>query len=59
MSKDPSDSGVDLCVVKHAEKGRSRQLGLGYIHSHLLLVEWLDAAADKGLQEVHAHQPTS
>jgi hypothetical protein len=27
-------------------------------HSYLSLAEWLDAAADKGPQEAHAHQPT-
>jgi hypothetical protein len=28
-------------------------------HRHLLSAEWLDMAADKGPQEVRAHQPTS
>jgi hypothetical protein len=60
IRKDPPNLGVDLRTVQLCGEGT---IGTTWPqihpHSHLLLAEWLDAAADKGPQEVHARQPTS
>jgi hypothetical protein len=59
MSKDPLDLDVDLRIVQLGREGMIRTTWpQKYPYSYLSLVEWLDAAADKGPQEVHAHQPT-
>jgi hypothetical protein len=59
MSKDPPDSGVDLRIVQlYVEWMIEITWPRIHPHSYLSLVEWLDAAADKGPQEAHAHQPT-
>jgi hypothetical protein len=60
MDKDPSDLSVDLRIVHLGIEGavgttRPRI----HPHCHLPSPEWLDVVADKGPQEVHAHQLTS
>jgi hypothetical protein len=60
MSEDPSDKGVVLCIIQLCVEGMLvTTLPRIHPHSYLSLVEWLDAVADKGLEELHAHQPTS
>jgi hypothetical protein len=52
--------GVDIHTVQlYGEETIRTTWPWIYPHSHLSLVEWLGVAADKGPQEVHAHQPTS
>jgi hypothetical protein len=52
--------GVDLHIAQLLKEGT---IGTAWPrihpHDHLPSVEWLDAVTDKGLQEVHARQPSS
>jgi hypothetical protein len=60
MSKDSlPPPGVDLRIIQLYGEG---VIGTTWprIHprSHLSLAEWLDVMANKGSQEIQAHQPT-
>jgi hypothetical protein len=53
------DVGVDLCIIQLCGEGMIETTWhCIHPHSHLSLAKWLDAAANKGLQEIHADQPT-
>jgi hypothetical protein len=60
MGKNPPDLGVDLRIAQLREEGT---IGTTWTqihpHSHSSLMEWLNTTADKGPQEVYAHQPSS
>jgi hypothetical protein len=49
MSKDPPNSGVDICIIQLYREGMIETTWY-QIHpqSYLALVKWLDAVADKG-----------
>jgi hypothetical protein len=59
-SKSPQDSGVHLCIIQLCGEG-TIETTWPRIHPHSLLslAEWSNTVADKGLQQVHARQPSS
>jgi hypothetical protein len=61
MSKDPSDSGVDLRIAQlYREEGTvGTTWPQIHLYGHSSLTEWLDPRGKKGLKEGHAHQPSS
>jgi hypothetical protein len=60
MSKNPPGPGVDFRITQLCEEGMIMTTWPWIQpHSHSLLTEWLNAAADKVPQEVHARQPSS
>jgi hypothetical protein len=59
MNNNPSDLGVDPCIIQLGEEGTVKATWPQVCpHRHIPSSEWLDAAANEGLQEVRAHQPT-
>jgi hypothetical protein len=54
MSKNPPDLGVDLNIAQLCEEGTVMTTWPQiHTHSHFSLMEWLNVASEKGLQEVH------
>jgi hypothetical protein len=58
MSKNPLDLGVDLCIAQLYGEGTTGTIW-PWIHpfGHLSPMKELDPVAEKGLQELRAHQP--
>jgi hypothetical protein len=60
MIMDPSDPSVDLHISQLFREGTVRTTWpQAHPHGHLSLAERLIPAAEKGPQEVHAHQPST
>jgi hypothetical protein len=56
--KDPLDPSIDLHIVQLSSEGAVGATGPRiHPHGHRPLSEWLNVAAYKGSQEVHACQP--
>jgi hypothetical protein len=60
MEKDPSDLGIDLCIVQLGGEGAvGTTCPRIHPHCHLPSPEQLDVVADEGPREVYARQLTS